>query len=162
MELIGFALPAGSQPRGHRRRQTFPRRGTNETSLLAKIVDLYVELDQAEEKRYATEVAKEDNAEVRKMVITWEETIAASEARGEVRGEARGEARGMAKGKAEGEAKGQRLGMAQTLKNQVQRRFGDLPDWAVDRIDRADVDTLERWSYRVLDATTLDDVFQDD
>ncbi len=63
---------------------------------------------------------------------------------------------------AEGEAKGQRLGMARTLKNLVQRRFGDLPDQAVDRIDRADVDTLERWSYRVLDATVLEEVFQDD
>ena len=63
---------------------------------------------------------------------------------------------------AEGEAKGERLGMARTLKNLVQRRFGDLPDWAVDRIDRADVDTLERWFYRVLDATALDDVFRDE
>ncbi|MCP5113726.1 MAG: hypothetical protein GY953_23065 [bacterium] len=62
---------------------------------------------------------------------------------------------------AEGEAKGKRLGMAETLKNQAQRRFGDLPDWAVDRIDRADVDTLELWSYRVLDAAVLEDVFQD-
>ncbi len=71
-------------------------------------------------------------------------------------------AEGEAKGKAEGKAEGQRLGMARTLKNLVQRRFGALPDWAVDRVDRADVDTLERWSYRVLDARVLDDVFQDD
>ena len=63
---------------------------------------------------------------------------------------------------AEGEAKGKRLGKAETLKNQVRHRFGDLPDWAVDRIDRADVDTLERWSYRVLDATVLADVFPED
>ncbi len=52
--------------------------------------------------------------------------------------------------------------MAKTLKNQAQRRFGDLPDWAVDRIDRADVDTLESWSYRVLDATDIEGVFRDD
>ncbi len=67
-----------------------------------------------------------------------------------------------AEGEAEGEARGQRLGMARTLKNLVQRRFGDLPGWVVDRVDRADVDTLERWSYLVLDASVLDDVFQDD
>ncbi len=73
-------------------------------------------------------------------------------------GEARGEARGEAKGKAEG----QRLGMARTLKNLVQRRFGALPDWAVDRVDRADVGTLEHWSYLVLDARVLEEVFQDD
>ena len=75
---------------------------------------------------------------------------------------AEGEAEGKAKGKAEGKAEGQRLGMARTLKNLAQRRFGDLPDWAVDRIDRADVDALERWSYRVLDAIALDEVFQND
>ena len=75
---------------------------------------------------------------------------------------AEGRAEGMAEGMAEGEAKGRRLGMAETLKNLAQRRFGDLPDWALDRIDRADVDTLERWSYRILDATALDDVFRDD
>ena len=71
-------------------------------------------------------------------------------------------AEGEAKGRAEGRAEGQRLGMARTLKNLVQRQFGDLPEWAVDRVDRADVDTLERWSYLVLDARVLDDVFQDD
>jgi hypothetical protein len=63
---------------------------------------------------------------------------------------------------AEGEAKGQRLGMAKTLKNLVQHRFGDLPDWAVDRIDRADVDNLDRWFSCALDATALQHVFQDD
>ena len=63
---------------------------------------------------------------------------------------------------AEGEAKGKRLGKAESLKNLVQHRFADLPDWAVDRIDRADVDTLERWTYRILDATALDDVCRDD
>ncbi len=63
---------------------------------------------------------------------------------------------------AEGEAKGQRLGMARTLKNLIQRRFGDLPAGIVDRIDRAEVDTIERWSYRVLDATSLEDVFRGD
>ncbi len=71
-------------------------------------------------------------------------------------------AEGRAAGLAEGEAKGQRLGMAKTLKNLVQHRFGDLPDWAADRIDRADVDSLEGWACRVLDATVLEDVFPDD
>jgi predicted transposase YdaD len=74
---------------------------------------------------------------------------------------AEGMAEGEAKGLAKGEAKGRRLGMAKTLKNQAECRFGDLPDWAVDRIDRADVDTLERWSYRVLDATVLEGIFRD-
>ena len=62
---------------------------------------------------------------------------------------------------AEGVVKGRRLGMADSLKHLVQRRLGDLPEWAADRIDRADVDTLEQWFDRVLDADVLEDVFQD-
>jgi hypothetical protein len=67
----------------------------------------------------------------------------------------------MAEGRAEGKAEGRRLGKAETLKNLVSHRWGELPAWAVDRIDRADVDTLDSWTYRVLDATALEDVFQD-
>jgi hypothetical protein len=79
--------------------------------LLAKIVDLYVELDQAEAERYAVEVAKEDNAEVRDMVITWEETLAASEARGEARGEAKGLS-----------------AMRNSILRVLERRLGSVPD----------------------------------
>ena len=68
----------------------------------------------------------------------------------------------MAEGEAKGKAEGQRLGMARTLKNQIQRRFGELPGWAVDRIDRADVDTLDRLSYQILEARVLDDILQGD
>ena len=50
--------------------------------LLAKVVDLYVELDEAQAARFSAEVAKEGNEEVREMVITWEETIAANRAEG--------------------------------------------------------------------------------
>ena len=71
-------------------------------------------------------------------------------------------AEGKAEGIDEGMTKGQRLGMAKTLKILVQGRFGDLPGWAVDRIDRADVDTLEQWHRCALNATVLEDVFQDD
>lgn len=60
---------------------------------------------------------------------------------------------------AEGEAIGQRLGKAGTLKNQASRRFGELPEWAMERINRADIETLDRWSYRVLDATCVEDIF---
>jgi len=75
---------------------------------------------------------------------------------------AAGRDEGKAEGRAEGRAEGQRLGMAKTLKNLIRRRFGAPPAWADDRVDRADVDTLERWTYRVLDATSLEDVLQYD
>jgi hypothetical protein len=37
-------------------------------------------LDEVETERYHAELNEQDNEEVREMVITWEETIAASEA----------------------------------------------------------------------------------
>ena len=64
--------------------------------------------------------------------------------------------------KEEGVAEGSRLATAKILKNQIQRRFGDLPAWAIDRIDRTDVDTLERWAYHVLEASTLEEVFREE
>jgi hypothetical protein len=54
--------------------------------LLAKIVELYVELDEAQAARFAAEVAKEGNEEVREMVITWEDALAASKAEGKAEG----------------------------------------------------------------------------
>ncbi len=37
----------------------------------------------------------------------------------------------------------------------------ELPGSAIDRIDRADVDTLDRWTCRLLDVDLLEDIFQD-
>ena len=62
-------------------------------------------------------------------------------------------------GRKEGRKEGLRLGMVEVLRKQATQRFGDLPAWAVERLDRADVDTLERWSGRLLDAERLEDVF---
>lgn len=49
--------------------------------------------------------------------------------------------------------------MMEVLKKQITKRFGDLPEWAADRLDRADVDTLERWSGQFLEAEQLENVF---
>jgi predicted transposase/invertase (TIGR01784 family) len=65
---------------------------------------------------------------------------------------------GRKEGHKEGHKEGSRLATAKILKNQLQLRFGALPTWALDRIDRTDVDTLERWAYRVFDATSLEGI----
>ncbi len=54
---------------------------------------------------------------------------------------------------------GLRKGKAEVLRDLTGRRFGKLPQWALDRFDRADIDTLDRWSSRLLDAERLEDVF---
>jgi len=50
-------------------------------------------------------------------------------------------------------------GMAQILKRQLKRRFGDLPGRSLALLDKADPEDLERWSDRILDAKSLDEVF---
>ncbi|MDR0634970.1 MAG: DUF4351 domain-containing protein [Azoarcus sp.] len=40
----------------------------------------------------------------------------------------------------------------------LSRRFGPLPEWARERLRRADVAQLETWADAVLDAATLAEV----
>jgi predicted transposase YdaD len=63
---------------------------------------------------------------------------------------------GEAKGRAEGEAQGK----AHTLLRLLERRFGPLPDARREQVEHATNDELDRWTDRLLDAPTLDDVFQ--
>ena len=76
-------------------------------------------------------------------------------AEGEAKGRAEGVAEGEAKGRAEGEAKGE----AKSLTRLLERRFGSLPAAVKARIDGADLDQLDAWIDRVLDATSLEAVF---
>jgi hypothetical protein len=48
------------------------------------------------------------------------------------------------------------------LQRQMTKRFGDLPAYAVERLQRATVDQLDRWGDRLLDAKTIADVFDDE
>ncbi|MBF0161677.1 MAG: DUF4351 domain-containing protein, partial [Magnetococcales bacterium] len=58
----------------------------------------------------------------------------------------------------EGRQEGRRDEAASMLSRQLQRRFGDLPLWASQKIANADLSTLEEWSLRVLDVPTLEGV----
>ncbi|MBF0416382.1 MAG: Rpn family recombination-promoting nuclease/putative transposase [Magnetococcales bacterium] len=50
---------------------------------------------------------------------------------------------------------------ASMLMRQLQLRFSTIPDWASEKIARADLSSLEEWSLRFVDARSLDDVFLD-
>ncbi len=50
-------------------------------------------------------------------------------------------------------------GEAAILKRQLQRRFGELHSTYAQRIAQADAQTLLHWGENILDAKTLDDVF---
>ena len=47
------------------------------------------------------------------------------------------------------------LGKAKSLKRLLTRRFGSLPDWAVQRIEGASLEQLDLWFDDVLDAESL-------
>ena len=56
-------------------------------------------------------------------------------------------------------AEGQLAGRVATVSLLLEQRFGALPDWAKTRLTSATDEAVERWTYKVLDAKTLDDVF---
>jgi hypothetical protein len=63
-----------------------------------------------------------------------------------------------AEGKTEGEAKGKTEGKADTLKRQLTRRFGALPDWARRRIESAPVAQLDLWLDGIFDTASAEDL----
>src|SRR5690606_28902080 len=50
-------------------------------------------------------------------------------------------------------------GQRKVLLRQLARRFGPLPEAITTRVARADAEDIERWSDRILDAASLDEVF---
>jgi hypothetical protein len=61
-------------------------------------------------------------------------------------------AEGKVQGRAEGKAEGLHEGQVRTLLRLLGRRFGPVPDTVQARVNAADVETLDRWLDRVLDA----------
>ena len=74
------------------------------------------------------------------------------------RGIEKGIERGIERGIEKGIEKGWHDGEAALLRRLLERRFGALPEWAVDKIQAADQETIEQWGMRVLDATSLESV----
>lgn len=59
----------------------------------------------------------------------------------------------------EWEEKGMQKGEITLLKRQIKLRFGGLPAWTEDRLTQATTDQLEHWAEQILDAKTLEEVF---
>ena len=60
----------------------------------------------------------------------------------------------------EGRQEGQIEGERALVRRQLARRFGVVPAWAEQHIAAADTTTLEQWGLRLLDATSLEEVFR--
>ncbi len=73
---------------------------------------------------------------------------------------AEGRQEGHAAGRQEGHAVGRQEGRRETriedLKRLLTRRFGELPAWAIARLEGATLDRLEVWLDEILDAATLE------
>lgn len=54
---------------------------------------------------------------------------------------------------------GMQRGIERALSAQLAKRFGPLPDWAVEKLHGANAEALERWSIRLLDAEGIEEVF---
>ena len=95
------------------------------------------------------------NQEVDKMPITVDVRNTAWYQDGKREGILEGERRGIL----EGERKGKLEGEAVILQRLLTKRFGSLPDWAVEKIRHASSEQLELWSLRLLEADTLEEAF---
>ena len=69
---------------------------------------------------------------------------------------------GIAKGRLEGRVEGRVEGESRLLRKQLERRFGALPTWAIDKLNSAAEQDLDSWGEAVLTAPTLDAVFEND
>lgn len=68
---------------------------------------------------------------------------------------------GRNEGRQEGRHEGRREEAARLLERMALKRFGVLPPSARSAIDAADLDTLEAWLDRALDAPPVDAIFSD-
>lgn len=68
---------------------------------------------------------------------------------------------GKVEGRAEGKVEGLTEGRVSTLLRQITRRFGAADDTVVERVRSATLEELDTWADRILDATSLDDLFAD-
>ena len=72
----------------------------------------------------------------------------------------RGMEKGIEKGMEKGMEKGISRGQAVLLGRQLIRRFGPLPAWVETRLNEAEPAQLETWALRVLEAESLEAVFE--
>lgn len=77
-------------------------------------------------------------------------------------GRLEGEEKGIRKGRREGRREGRKKGELDLLMRQMERKFGPLEATLLARLRSADSDRLLEWGERLVTATHLSDVFDDD
>jgi len=65
--------------------------------------------------------------------------------------------KGEKEGEEKGKEKGKKEGMEEMLSRMLEVRFGPLPEWAKEKIASAEIETLENWGLRLLNASSLEE-----
>lgn len=78
---------------------------------------------------------------------------------GRIEGRAEGRIEGHTEGRIEGRTEGLTEGSVAILQRLLQRKFGTLPPDVVAKLGQAPIPLLSQWSERLLDAQTLEEVF---
>jgi flagellar biosynthesis/type III secretory pathway protein FliH len=65
---------------------------------------------------------------------------------------------GLQKGLQKGRQEGRQEGLCQALKLLLVRRFGDLPQWYIRKLEQASPEQLEYWTAKIFDANSLEEL----
>ena len=103
-------------------------------------IDIYAHLDEDERIVYSLRYPEED-----KFMSTFAERFRQE---------------GKQEGMQQGMQQGMRQGEAQILLRQLSLKFGEIPADKKRLVESADIESLKRWSERILSATSLDEVLQ--
>jgi len=103
--------------------------------------------------------------EVRRMPITvnlleseyWRGVYEQGISEGRNQGIAVGRSEGRNEGRSEGLSEGLSEGRNHLLRRQLERRFGPLPAWAMEKLRDANAATLDDWGLRLLDSSSLEE-----
>ncbi|HBF09729.1 MAG TPA: hypothetical protein DDW29_15865 [Gammaproteobacteria bacterium] len=95
---------------------------------------------------------------LKENIEAWKQNLIVT---GVMQGREEGLTLGRVEGKTLGREEGILIGEALLLERLLKRRFGELPDNITHKLRYATQEELESWSYAVLDAKSLKDIFQD-
>ena len=131
----------------------------NKRAKYMEFIDIYAGLTENEFRRYRRQYPEETNIMAGAFQRVRDEAMQQGMEQGMEQGEQQGMKQGMQQGVEQGMQQGRIEGERAVLERLLQRRFGFLSSDTTERLRRASTAELETWADKVLDARTLDDVF---
>ena len=128
-----------------------------------EFIDIYAGLTDNEYRRYRQQYREDSSIMAGVISRAREEGMQRGMEQGMQQGMERGMEQGMERGMQQGMRRGMKQGRVEgeraLLERQLRRRFGLLSPEVAERLEQASAADLETWAENVLDAPTLDDVF---